>query len=316
MAIDNEMRGIWIEKLLKGVATWEEQCKLAKSVEIETKMKSQWEFAEEEILDKSLEERIWRKIKRLSVHKKRTEISRIVWRTVVAACVVLALLVGPWWLTGNKSDNKGEEEFCTFFAEKSRSHILPDSSVVWMKAGSTIRYGKNFNVARAVWLSGESVFEVKKNAQCPFRVYVERAFVEVKGTVFNVATHESGHSEVTLYSGAVEFNTSSNGRKIKMKPGQRVVYSAENESIGLKDIQQIDWSQGRYRFKDILISDLFQVIHDIYHVEIDLAENVPLHYRFTGFIRYDEVLTDVFSKICFNTDLKLKKEADKYIIYK
>lgn len=37
---------------------------------------------------------------------------------------------------------------------------------------------------REVWLEGESTFEVTKRKGRNFKVYIDQAFVEVKGTVF------------------------------------------------------------------------------------------------------------------------------------
>lgn len=45
---------------------------------------------------------------------------------------------------------------------------------------------------REVWLEGVSTFEVTKRKGHNFKVYIDQAFVEVKGTVFRVQCYLSG----------------------------------------------------------------------------------------------------------------------------
>ena len=71
-------------------------------------------------------------------------------------------------------------------AQQSMMYILPDSTKVWMKPGSSIQFAKDFNKDRKVWLSGNSLFEVYKHEGSTFQVHINKAFIEVKGTCFLV----------------------------------------------------------------------------------------------------------------------------------
>ena len=63
--------------------------------------------------------------------------------------------------------------------------MLPDSSRVWMHPGSSIRYPENFVQNRKVLVEKEIPdFDVYKQEGKHFIVYIDRAFVEVKGTSF------------------------------------------------------------------------------------------------------------------------------------
>ena len=46
-------------------------------------------------------------------------------------------------------------------AVSDRMLVLPDSSEVWLKAGSRLSYNEDFSDDRCVWLEGEAVFDVR-----------------------------------------------------------------------------------------------------------------------------------------------------------
>ena len=66
---------------------------------------------------------------------------------------------------------------------------LPDHSVVWLNAGSTLRYPTTFKKDnRLVELKGEAYFEVQADKDRPFYVNTPNGLsVYVYGTKFNVA---------------------------------------------------------------------------------------------------------------------------------
>ena len=96
-----------------------------------------------------------------------------VWRQVaaVAAIVILTIggTIGIWQIS---SSLKPETYFVceTPYGEKSKV-VLSDGTVVWLNAGSTLKYSNKFNTAnRKVELNGEGYFEVRRNEKLPFFV--------------------------------------------------------------------------------------------------------------------------------------------------
>ena len=58
--------------------------------------------------------------------------------------------------------------------------ILPDSTLVWLNAGSKIVYSQGFGVKdRHLRLNGEAYFEVRKNEKLPFDVMTKELNVKV-----------------------------------------------------------------------------------------------------------------------------------------
>mgnify|MGYP002708637724 CR=1 FL=1 len=144
------------------------------------------------------------------------------------------MTIGGFWLTfkGDKIAN----ELIKITAQQNQMYTLPDSSKVWMEPGSSIQYAKSFNKERKVWLSGNSLFEVYKHEGSTFQVYIDKAFIEVKGTCFHIKQTDAEKNEITLFRGKIEFNIESTGQKTVMKPLQRVIYNPRNAEMRVEQI--------------------------------------------------------------------------------
>ena len=69
------------------------------------------------------------------------------------------------------------------------SLTLPDSSKVWLNAGSTLKYPTAFTSnVREVEMSGEAYFEVHADKEHPFIVNTGDLKVTATGTAFNICS--------------------------------------------------------------------------------------------------------------------------------
>lgn len=175
-------------------------------------------------------------------------------------------------------------------------YILPDSSTVWLEPDSKVRISSEFLAKREVWLTGSSVFEVKKKANTDFKVYINTACIEVKGTVFSVNQPTLDTSIIALYEGAIDF-IGKNQSLISMTPSQRLVYNVHTGSTHVENFSEnIQWLDGNYRFTDIRIDNLMDFIRKKYRVEVELDEAVNHGLLLTGTIRNDEKVESVIEK--------------------
>lgn len=309
-----------IRKMLAGKASPEERERLTQCDIIEAKMKKQFKGGKDVVDDRTAEKRIWTKIDSkcqvTPAGNRRFHLKR--WKVAVAACITALIVIGSalFFSTNNQAPTKVEEviEYTQVHSSKSQLYLLPDSSKVWMKAGSNIRFARNFTTNREVWLEGESTFEVTKRAGKTFKVHIDRAFIEVKGTVFRVESNLKQDSEVTLLSGKINFNIPASHRTIEMHPQQKITFHAESNDITLKKTGNISWDKGRYKFSDIRLDELIDAINDIYNASVVLDKSVTQSHQFSGYMRYDEPLAKVIKKICVNMNLRLKTEGQTSII--
>jgi ferric-dicitrate binding protein FerR (iron transport regulator) len=106
---------------------------------------------------------------------------------------------------------------------KPEMKALPDGTVVWINAGSKIRYNAEQGT-RDVYLEGEAYFKVKHDAEHPFIVHAGNLAVRALGTEFNVAAYPGeDHVEATLIKGKVQVT-------MDEKPDQKIILSP-NEKL-------------------------------------------------------------------------------------
>lgn len=208
-----------------------------------------------------------------------------------------------------------KDELIKVIAQQSKMYILPDSTKVWMEAGSTIQYARAFNHKRAVWLEGNSLFEVTKRRGENFRVYINKAFIEVKGTCFQIKQNSESQNEITLMSGKIDFNIETTNECIPVKPMQRIIYNPQKGKIHINEFTKLHWKDGKFYLNDMSLTQLTQTINQLYNTNITLKDNVRKESAFTGTIRYDEPLTDVLTKICYSLNLNIDRANDQIIIY-
>lgn len=302
-----------IKKLLSDRLDKKGRKKLYHSNLIKKQMRKQWNENKNNPVDTEIGNQIWNKIENRckKVHKRIVPLEQL-W--YIAASVALVLIVGGLWMYSN-TDRTQIEKYIEFTAQESRMYLLPDSSKVWMQPGSSIRFAENFKECRDVWLKGNSLFEVRKNSGSKFRVYIDKAFIEVKGTCFLIKQNNPNANEITLFNGSIEFNIESTHDKIAMKPLQELVYNPVSARTQLRRIENIEWQNGRYNFTQFNLEHLTRIMNQMYGSHITISDKVNKNCAFTGSIRYDESLEDVIDKICFSLNLRSKEMNEGILIY-
>ena len=301
-----------IKKLLSDRLDKKGRKKLYHSNLIKKQMRKQWNENKNNPVDTEIGNQIWNKIENRckKVHKRIVPLE--LW--YIAASVALVLIVGGLWMYSNTGRTQ-IEKYIEFTAQESRMYLLPDSSKVWMQPGSSIRFAENFKECRDVWLKGNSLFEVRKNSGSKFRVYIDKAFIEVKGTCFLIKQNNPNANEITLFNGSIEFNIESTHDKIAMKPLQELVYNPVSARTQLRRIENIEWQNGRYNFTQFNLEHLTRIMNQMYGSHITISDKVNKNCAFTGSIRYVESLEDVIDKICFSLNLRSKEMNEGILIY-
>lgn len=301
-----------IKKLLSDRLDKKGRKKLYHSNLIKKQMRKQWNENKNNPVDTEIGNQIWNKIENRckKVHKRIVPLELC----YIAASVALVLIVGGLWMYSNTGRTQ-IEKYIEFTAQESRMYLLPDSSKVWMQPGSSIRFAENFKECRDVWLKGNSLFEVRKNSGSKFRVYIDKAFIEVKGTCFLIRQNNPNANEITLFNGSIEFNIESTHDKIAMKPLQELVYNPVSARTQLRRIENIEWQNGRYNFTQFNLEHLTRIMNQMYGSHITISDKVNKNCAFTGSIRYDESLEDVIDKICFSLNLRSKEMNEGILIY-
>ncbi len=302
-----------IKSLLSGGLTKKQRREFADLEPVDIEIRKQWDESGNSLVNMEIKEQIWKKVKNRCECKKRNQVPVELWHPLVAAVAILLIIGGLLFLS--VQDEMGGEKNIKIIAEKNQLYVLPDSTKVWMQPGSSIRYAKAFMQDRRVWLEGNSLFEVQKHKGSTFQVYINDAFIEVKGTCFLVKQEDAYCSEVTLFEGEIEFNIPSTCQKTAMLPLQKLTYNSMDSQTQIDNIANISWENGRYNLKDVPLDQLIQIVSRMYHTDI-LMEGVHRdEVSFSGSIHYNESLDNVLNKIRFSLNLNIRKVDDRFILY-
>ncbi|MGV3509199.1 MAG: FecR family protein [Sphingobacteriaceae bacterium] len=153
--------------------------------------------------------------------------------------------------------------------------ILPDNTVVWLNAASSLRFPTAFTGnERKVELTGEAYFEVAKNKAMPFKVNAGNSQIEVLGTHFNVMAYTDEHStNTTLIEGSVK--VIKDNSEALLVPGQQAKV-ADKINVASADVNEaIAWKNGLFQFKEAELKTILRQISRWYDVEIEYEGKLP-----------------------------------------
>ncbi len=198
--------------------------------------------------------------------------------------------------------------------------ILPDNSVVWLNAASSLRFPVAFaGNTRAVELEGEGYFEVAHDKRKPFIVTSQNQQTIVKGTKFNIAAYASDKEMVTtLVEGSVLVRAMNNHRdgidEILLRPNEQVVM---NNNVMTKSnvdpTQAIAWKDGKFIFNNTPLSRIMQQLSRWYDVEVQYLDAVD-NITFTGSVsRFDDI-QDVLRKISLTESVRFETKERRVMV--
>ena len=192
-----------------------------------------------------------------------------------AACVLLIFMagIGAQYLFERFQD----KELLTYSLEAPRKAkvkmSLPDGSLVWLNAASTLCYNNEFGVSnRDLTLQGEGYFEISKNPELPLIVTSGNVKVRVLGTKFNVQNYQDDDEiRVALLEGSIDFSDSRYDKSIVMKPNQLITCNKRTGVLTLKDINAEyanSWIYGDVFFNEEKLGTIAKVLERAFDVTI------------------------------------------------
>ncbi|MBO9681508.1 MAG: FecR family protein [Flavisolibacter sp.] len=222
-----------------------------------------------------------------------------------AAAVVVFLIAGFVWLSSNKrnvlsASEKNYSEVSSPFGSKTKL-VLPDSTVVWLNAGSKLTYNEHFGITnRNTTLTGEAFFDVKKST-VPFVIRANNIQIKVLGTAFNVKAYpEDKTTETSLIHGRVEVTLDKRpGEPIVLKPNEKLI--VVNEKAEAKVEQKKDPKiviDELTRINDTTIVETSWVRNELIFQDetfSDIARKMERWYGFTIEIRDEEIASERLS---------------------
>ncbi|HEY8387545.1 MAG TPA: FecR domain-containing protein, partial [Parasegetibacter sp.] len=240
------------------------------------------------------------------------------------------LINGQLTYSGAVAENEGREvQWHTLSTPRGRQFTLrlPDGSMVWLNAASSIRFPVTFSTAeRKVEVKGEAYFEVVRvmndqtSERVPFIVATPNQTVLVLGTHFNVNAYEDEPEErTTLLEGSIKVQinhtTDSGTKELLLNPGQQAVLNPES---GLRNEYRVDlsqvmaWKNGTFNFINADLESVMRQLSRWYNIEVVYEGKIP-DKKFWGEMGRDLNLSDVL-EFLERSQIKFKMDKDRRLV--
>jgi len=241
------------------------------------------------------------------------------------AAFVIFLITGFILLNTNKTSpvssiEKNYSEISSPFGSKTKL-VLPDSTVVWLNAGSKLTYNEHFGTTnRNTILVGEAFFDVKKST-IPFIIRANTIQIKVLGTAFNVKAYpEDKTTETSLIRGRVEVTMDKRpGEPIILKPNEKLIVANErtetklnlpkkDPKVVISELTHIDdstiaetsWVHNELIFQDETFREIAHKMERWYGVSIEFKDEEIANERLSGTFT-TETIRDALNALEYST---------------
>lgn len=326
--MSNKVPHSLIARLLTGEASEKDKQRLEKMIDdgqfndldLE-QIKSAWDqpvFSELEIKiinQEEIREKVWQQSinSRMPVRKEKLrQLSSALLMKVAATVAIFAVaLFSIYSYLQNETDKPVEVKWVLKenpAGQKSRI-FLPDGSIVWLNAASSLEYIENFSDSnRYIILEGEAYFEVERDAKRPFIVDCRQIVTTALGTKFNINGFNENAVNVSLLHGSVIVNSEQlkNDDSKTLNPGEYSVFSngginLENGDFIPEDITA--WKEGILIFNDANFDEIKEKLKIWYGTEIIINSSTKYHKHFNGRFN-NENLQNILESLSFAYDFE------------
>ncbi len=244
------------------------------------------------------------------------------WNYKIAVAAILFCVIGVVGFFQYKKQDSGSavasnDQFQSFIqisvpSGERKQYTLPDSSVVWLNAGSVFKYPTDFNgKTRDVYLDGEGYFQVSKDKQHPFIVYTPKGNITVTGTTFNVNSYTSRPGFVTaLLEGKVSVQTQ-NGHTVHLVPLQKSELKDGVLSVStVSDPDEYKWMEGLICFDNEPITEVLKRLEASFGEKITIEHLGVQNLRLSGKFRINDGLDYALKVLAESYGLKYKHNTN------
>ena len=255
--------------------------------------------------------------------------------SILVFLLVATVIIRSMISTPAPALHKTISEVSTPIGAKSTKIVLPDSTVVWLNAGSRLTYNEKFGQDnRNTTLTGEAFFDVKKSS-IPFIIHAQALRIRVTGTAFNVKSYPNEKTtETSLIRGSLEITLDKRpGEKFILRPNEKLVVSNDtsrtkqktatrNEPIVMisgitqatdSTVIETSWVDNKLAFQNETFDELANRMERWYGVEIDFRDEQVAHERLSGTFT-NETIQEALERLQLTTNFQFTIKANNITI--
>lgn len=329
MAIDK----LLLEKFIKGDCTTEEAAQVQAWLEqhpdlLDNYLLDVWNEPITEPMPAALEAELLQEAAAMpDFHEHTPQKSAGRWVYWSAAATVI-IGMATWWLMGKTHGNRQPHDevqrnmVIAASAGKVYRYVLPDQSVVWLKANAQLQvdtqaYNKPLRTVQL--LAGEAFFEVQKDPAHPFVVQDGPVQTRVLGTSFSVETISPENTiQVTVTTGRVEV---SHYKKVLdvLLPGKQIsvraatgTFSESNVPLWLASL----WKEDAIQLTGAPFAELALAMEKMYGISLQTKNDEVKKKQYNIQLKRNMPAQEVIQVLALLSHNEFKKINDTtYLLY-
>ncbi len=260
---------ILVQKYAEGTATTEEEKLLMDWYRIESVEDVSWPAANSNEKNEVYRRMLQRLQNSLPVKK-----GQLYWLTPLRAAAVLLVVLGAAVLFYLWPAAPFSYSTINNSSGRIRQVKLPDGSMVWLNAATTLRYANAFSKHRQLQLDGEAYFDVTHDPGHPFIVESGEVHITVLGTRFNVSGYtDANRMTVSLLQGKVSIKTAEKELAV-LEPLTQMDWDRSTKKMNVKSTDTtavVAWKKGRLQFQGQTLLEIVQTLERWYGVRFRFA---------------------------------------------
>jgi ferric-dicitrate binding protein FerR (iron transport regulator) len=239
-----------------------------------------------------------------------------------AACVIAILAAATVLMIRN---NNHSSVTTIAWLEQTNAHgkpvryRLPDSSTVYLAAGSKLRYPKQFvDGERIIQLDGEAFFDIMPDVQQPFIVHTATARTRVLGTSFKISAFPGTLLEVAVATGkvAVDAHAATGNKELAvLTPGWQLSFNSQTGETSKSNVDiagLTQWTAGELMFNEQPLGSVAQALERRYQVQVQFADEKMKRYKVSGTFAADEPVSSVLDMLGFVGKFRYKETKSNH----
>ncbi|MFC4209759.1 FecR family protein [Pedobacter lithocola] len=198
--------------------------------------------------------------------------------------------------------------------------MLPDSTIVYLGAGSRLRFPESFaRELREISLSGEAFFEVKKNPNKPFIVHAGEIQTRVLGTSFKIEAFTGSPFSVQVSTGKVRVSRKTPGRVKALAvllPGDRLCVSdaeVTKSKISTEDV--LGWKDAKLNFNNYSLEDITGILGRWYDLRVTFKHKAKSSQRLSLILDANRSADKVFDLLASAAHFRYSIKNKEIFIY-
>lgn len=281
-----------------------------------------WEKAgKKEAVKADIRQAVWAFIQQPPQRKGLLAQLHIQARWVAAASLLAAVgLISYWFLVPGRQERAVQFVSVTAPLGAIKEILLPDSSRVWLKSGSSLRYASTYGTEyrKLELVEGEAFFSVQQDPQRPFLVTTGKLQTKVLGTAFNIQAYPDRPTiQVWVEHGRVAVTDSMQVLR-ELGKGERLAWNRYSGKVELDSLvwePALAWQQGVLLLQSASFAELKHQLKEFYGVELAARNNNIRHLQFTAKFFIRTPVRDIVATLAAVHGLQFKQEGNIITLY-